>query len=753
MNKTSTLTRFHTNKYRTMSEYEDTRSPLKDEERQPVLNTTDWKMSPGSVNAQKATEDVSPRSTGEVPLGCMQTEEIRKRLEEAKDRAKLSLVAEAPSRSASRPAQSSATAQSRSNLPPPPTLNPMSPELLQELRKIIREEVEELNKGDIPEGSKSSRPLGPSSTTRSQSSPQIPALHMTSRDTDGNRATTDTLPPISTTQPKDSTKHSTVRFSDETKPAVPVMPRVSVDDSKRSSANKSSDVELTAIDQRWGLLFENNATPTRRIEDILQGLATYIIDEFIPQGSIVVTPEKMAAFYSHHRLDKEVFPLATLFRSRPNDLNEALAGLYQDLGCQYFLVPTDSRSRPTVPGLTPTGFAHWLVTMIQAYPDEEAKRLDKIVSALPIEADSLLDGKPERLPKQISRYLLPEKPLRKSQKLLDEAMRGFMEDVNNTPTSSHSKAVGSGNGGSSSKPTPSASIMERRPSTNTSSGPGSRYTPEALIEKNRADDGGNSHNRDRRANSISTSSSRDPRDHDSSRRDAIPPPPGPGHLGRAYSLDNNGRSTRTPTHASSSSTGGGMGRPPNPALSSSSPSSSRRNRSPQRKPHSQSVPSGLDRDDLGAGLDRIRGSATLSAVAATVAAVVLGSSSSTSSSSAAAPAVSSSLPAAQSNTASGGSSRATGGGGGGDFVLHREKRASLDESTPRTALQPPPPPPLSPWNLRNKAGGLESGSNSSGSRSGRRRSGVVPDAKGPAWDSYLKSSAPRSSTSAFGKRE
>ncbi|ROW12927.1 hypothetical protein VPNG_04646 [Cytospora leucostoma] len=735
-----------------MSKYEDTRSLLKDEERQPVLNSTDWKTSQSSVKAPKVTGDVSPRSKGEIPLSSMQTEEIRRRLEEVKERAKASLVAEAPS--ASKPAQSSTTAQSRSDPQPPPNLNPVSPELLQELRKIIREEVEELNKGEIPECGKSSRPLGPSPTTRSQSSPQIPALHTSSRDIDGNRATTATVSSIDTSQPKEPSKHATVRFSDETKPAVPVMPRGSVDDSKKASANKSTDVELTAIDQRWGLLFEDNATPTRRIEHILQGLATYIIDEFIPQGSIVVTPEKMAAFYSHHRLDKEVFPLATLFRSRPNNLNEALAGLYQDLGCQYFLVPPDSRSRPTVPGLTPTGFAHWLVTMIQAYPDEEAKRLGKIVSALPIEADSLLDGKPERLPKQISRYLLPEKPLRKSQKLVDEAMRDFMEDVNNTPTSSRSKAAGSGNGGSSSKSTPTAAVMERRSSTNTSSGPGSRHTQEALIEKNRADEGGSSHDRDRRAISMSTSSSRDPRDHDSSRRDAIPPPPGPGHLGRAYSLDNNGRSIRAPPHASSSSATGGSSRLSNPATPSPS-SSSRKNRSPQRKPHSQSVPSGLDRDDLGAGLDRIRSSATLSAVAATVAAVVLGSSSSSSSAAPAAAFSSSSSAAAPSNSSSDASTRGGGGssraGGGGDFVLHREKRASLDESTPRTT--PPPPPPSSSWNLRDKAGGLESGSSSSGSRSGRKRSVVVPDAKGPVWDDYVKSYAPRSSTSAFGKRE
>jgi hypothetical protein len=34
--------------------------------------------------------------------------------------------------------------------------------------------------------------------------------------------------------------------------------------------------------------------------------------EFMPQNTIVITPEKMTAFYSHHRLDVEVFPYTGL---------------------------------------------------------------------------------------------------------------------------------------------------------------------------------------------------------------------------------------------------------------------------------------------------------------------------------------------------------------------------------------------------------------------------------------------------------
>ncbi|ROW06494.1 hypothetical protein VMCG_04343 [Cytospora schulzeri] len=711
--------------------YEDDTNQPKEKERPPVLNKTDWKTSHGLAKAQKDAEDVSPRSKGEIPLSDKQTEEIRRRIEEVKERAKMTSTAEVPLMPASQAARSSATAQLKSDSPPRPDLNSVSPDLLNELRKIIREEVEQLNKGETkaepPEADsgKTPRPSGPSSSARPWTGTQEPAPGTSSKEPDDKNATSTTAGQSpTTTQHRDSPRHSTVRFSDETKPAVPATPRATADDSKKAPTSKVSNIGLTAIDQRWGTLFDKDGTPTKRMEHVVQGLAGYIIDEFIPQQSIVVTPEKMAAFYSYHRLDKEVFPFTALFKSRSKHLNEALAGLYEDFGCQYFLVPVDARSRPTVPGLTPTGFAHWLVTMIQAYPDEEAKRLDKVVSDLPIEADSLLDGKPERLPKQISRYLLPEKPLRKSQKLVDEAMKDFMEDVNSTPASQTKGGNGGGGGGgSSSKPTPTVITQERRPSTTTSSGPSSRYVPETLHEKNRAEEGGSGHDRDRRTTSMSTGS-RDTRDHDHGRRTSITHPPGPGHLGRTHSLDNNSKSfSRTP-HSSST---GGSNRAP-----ATSTSSSKKNRSPQRKPHSQSVPTGLDRNDR--ETDRIRGSSTITAVAATVAAVLASSSHTGGPPPAQAP--------NHSNASSDASTRGS-RAGGGDFVLHRDKRASLDEATPRV--------PASAWNLRDKAG-LESNSSGTSSRSAKRRSMVLPDIKGPTWDDYLKTSAPKSATPAFMKR-
>ena len=80
-------------------------------------------------------------------------------------------------------------------------------------------------------------------------------------------------------------------------------------------------------------------------------------------------------------------------------------------------------SAPVVPALTSVGFAHWEAILILAYPDEEWERLSRVVLDLPVEADDgVIDGKPERLPNQISRHLLPERGDHRRRKLFDRAI-------------------------------------------------------------------------------------------------------------------------------------------------------------------------------------------------------------------------------------------------------------------------------------------------------------------------------------------
>lgn len=76
-------------------------------------------------------------------------------------------------------------------------------------------------------------------------------------------------------------------------------------------AGATSKVELSIIDQKWGRLFDNKGTPTKRLGQFLRGLANYIIRDFQPKESIVVTPAKMATLYAYPRV---YFPL---FRCLP----------------------------------------------------------------------------------------------------------------------------------------------------------------------------------------------------------------------------------------------------------------------------------------------------------------------------------------------------------------------------------------------------------------------------------------------------
>lgn len=218
-------------------------------------------------------------------------------------------------------------------------------------------------------------------------------------------------------------KPSGVRFSDRTPTARPVPGRT------------FSTTELSTIDQKWGRLFDHEGHSTPRLGQFLRGLANHIIDDFEPTKSIVVTPTKMAKYYSSHPLDQEPNQLLSLFRPQ---LNEQISILYQDLGCQYHLVQDLPGHAPTIPALTALGFAQWMTLHILAYPDEEAKRLEKVVLAMPIDADGqMVDGKPERLPKQISRHLLPAREDRSSRKLVNKAISNFL---GNTVSSNRRKA-------------------------------------------------------------------------------------------------------------------------------------------------------------------------------------------------------------------------------------------------------------------------------------------------------------------------
>lgn len=308
----------------------------------------------------------------------------------------------------------------------------LSPEALAEITKTITERVkrelfEHLKQsGSVEDPSKappmqrdssknSNSSSSPTPTTRRVYTPPSPT--QSSKTMYGNP-----LPePMSARSPPSSPleKPAGVRFSDRTIPT-------------RSAVGRTfSSLELSAVDQKWGRLFDSEGNPTPRLGQFLIGLANHIVKEFPSKCSIVVTPSKMAAYYESYALEKEPHPLLAIFRAQSN---EQISLLYQDLGCQHHLVQETPNSAPVIPALTPVGFAQWMTLHILAYPEEEWKRLEKVVLKLPIDADGeLVDGKPERLPKQISRHLLPESEDRKSRKLINEAIESFLDNLGSAP--------------------------------------------------------------------------------------------------------------------------------------------------------------------------------------------------------------------------------------------------------------------------------------------------------------------------------
>ncbi|WQF81645.1 hypothetical protein CDEST_06659 [Colletotrichum destructivum] len=229
-----------------------------------------------------------------------------------------------------------------------------------------------------------------------------------------------------------SPEQKAVHFRSSGPPVIHCQPRVDSESESVSPTNPvaAPRVELSSVDKAWGMLFDSEGYPTQRLNSVLRGLAIFMITEFGPPETLVVTPDKMLSLYSKYRIEPEKFEYEVIFRSRSDDALKRIEFLYQDLDCQYHLIQAAPRSHPNVPGLTPVGFAKWMISNILAYPDPEARRLHAVMSALPVNADGpLLDGKPERLPRQFSRHLFPESHDRKLRRILDEAVWDCLEDV------------------------------------------------------------------------------------------------------------------------------------------------------------------------------------------------------------------------------------------------------------------------------------------------------------------------------------
>ncbi|RSL65100.1 hypothetical protein CEP51_013041 [Fusarium floridanum] len=239
--------------------------------------------------------------------------------------------------------------------------------------------------------------------------------------------------------PSESPQHSpkirqSVRFSDRGPVILNGKPATTRSEAPPRPEPPAVDVlgnALSAVDQKWGRLFDDRGEPTARLGQVLRGIANYLIAEYTPHNSLVVTPEKLNQFYATYKLESEAFPFQQIFDCNPHGALDNLETLYQHLRCENHLVQRRPTGMPHIPSLTPSGFERWMICQIQTFPDQEAKRLNRVIADLPITADGpLVDGKPERLPKQLSRHLFPADRQRETHDLVVNAISDWIKMAN-----------------------------------------------------------------------------------------------------------------------------------------------------------------------------------------------------------------------------------------------------------------------------------------------------------------------------------
>ena len=172
------------------------------------------------------------------------------------------------------------------------------------------------------------------------------------------------------------------------------------DGASRSQARQpaaSPDTGETPLEKFWQPLFDRG-NPTMRLSQFLRGLALHLINDCEPKGNLVVTPAKMSQFVNETRREQEHYPWDIIFGGELTTVSISL--MFQKLRCEHHLVQDQYDRVPTVPGLTPLGFASFMTYLIQAHPDTEYKRLGNAVMKMPI---SNADNKSERFPKELSK--------------------------------------------------------------------------------------------------------------------------------------------------------------------------------------------------------------------------------------------------------------------------------------------------------------------------------------------------------------
>lgn len=148
----------------------------------------------------------------------------------------------------------------------------------------------------------------------------------------------------------------------------------------------------------WGTLINPDKSPSPLLEQLCMGLAQLLVKLDNGNGSVDLTPDKLARFYREVGANYDTLFLDTK--------GPALSFIYQSLGCFHTLQPTTNPFEPpSIPALLPTGFVRWQVINLLLYPDEHAQYLQTALSIWDVPNPS--GG---IFPKVIPRDAFPEAP-------------------------------------------------------------------------------------------------------------------------------------------------------------------------------------------------------------------------------------------------------------------------------------------------------------------------------------------------------
>ncbi|KAI5285142.1 hypothetical protein KEM54_000791 [Ascosphaera aggregata] len=187
---------------------------------------------------------------------------------------------------------------------------------------------------------------------------------------------------------------------------------------RRHAHSRTDEASDQLIASKYGLLFDNLGRPTTRWDELVRGIADYIVLHYPPENSLL-TPEKLAHFYARKTAAADAaWSWSVMFSPNPDNYRR-LERLYQELAVECYEVPTEPHSRVNAPAMTHRGFQRWLTLMVEAFPDQEHERLNKVMATMEIYHPS---DKSERYPSRLPRILLPQRPNPDAHKLVRYAM-------------------------------------------------------------------------------------------------------------------------------------------------------------------------------------------------------------------------------------------------------------------------------------------------------------------------------------------